>query len=165
MDIIINTGESNASLWLSIISLIVASLSFLIPYFRPHIVSKRSYWVSLDNKFSLNDYDQMIKAIKEEKFYLHILTKFRNNFCDFTNFNTIEGFFIFKTEKIISKNKEIYSSMINDISKLTNKEKEVFTINDEEMEIIKNRLVDSSINGKNEYLKLKIFLTRFPYNL
>lgn len=165
MEIIINTNESNASLWLSIISLIVASFSFLIPYFRPHIISKKKYWVSLDNKFSLDDYYKMTEAIKKGEYYLHYISKFRTYFCDFSNFNSIEGFFIFKISKKIEENKDIYSSIILSINDLENNKKEALTYNDKEISEKKKKLIQLSLKGEKEYLKLKLLLTRFPCNL
>jgi len=165
MEINIHSNDSSASLWLSIISLIIASLAFLIPYFRPHILSKKNFWIFLDNKFSIDDYKEMANAIKEEKYYLHYIDKFRRIFCDFSNFNTIEGFFLQKIDRKINRNKEIYSSIIKYISEITNSEKNVFTMNDVKKREMQKQLVELSEKGAIEYLKLKELLTLFPYNL
>ena len=98
MEIIIKTNESNASFWLSIISLIIAIMAFIVPILREHVQSKKNFWNDLNSRFKLSDYNSLIVNFKNFKINSVEYYKFQKMFYFFQYSSQISGFFINKIE-------------------------------------------------------------------
>lgn len=168
MEIIIKTNESNASLWLSIISLIIAIMAFIVPILREHAQSKKNFWNDLNSRFKLSDYNSLIVNFKNFKINSVEYYKFQQMFYFFQYSSQISGFFINKIEDQL----ELIINTNSNLHKMLNK---YWTQNDVRSWVYKNKDDENNIkyeeellnilkeNGKN-YKRLKFLLTSPPYN-
>lgn len=168
MDIIINTNESNASLWLSIISLIIAIMAFIVPIIREHSQSKKKFWNDLNSKFKLSDYNSLIDNFANFKIDSVEYYNFQQMFYLFQFSSQINGFFINKIEnqlELIKNTNSILHEKLNKYWKQNEMRSWVYkNKNDENNNNYEEELLNIvKENGKN-YKRLKILLTSPPYN-
>ncbi len=168
MEIIINTNESNASLWIAIITFIIAFLSFLILYFKPHIMSKKNFWIEIESHYKLGYYDNIIDEVEKNNINSYYINQFQQIFSLFDNSKKLEGLYLKKIENqlnLIKKTNSNFSEILNMFWKSDQFQFWTFkNIEDINNNDYKNELHSILIENKNNFNKLKDLLTSPPYN-